>query len=936
MRIISKFSPTLSALAVSVLCTPVLAQSADSTQPQQLQRVEVTGSHIKRIEKEGATPLTLIRREEIRATGATTITQLLDKLPSASTNFDTGRSNSFAPGSSSVGLRGLGQTSTLILLNFRRVAPFALADYNETFVNLDSLPLEAVERVEVVKNGGSSLYGSDAVAGVINIITRKDFQGLLVKGSRYQASKTAKFGENSASITGGYGDITKQSFNVLGSVEVFERDGVPSWRPLLDDVNPKYKAKSPSFGTGSTYAYPGNLEGVQGLAPMDGCKTVTRGLCMYDRYERFQVQPASKRVNGIVSLNYRLGELDGYAEAIGSRTETAYDSAFQPYGIGLGSTTWGNPQTNEGKVFFYRGLPKEHPLNKTGYEAELRYRFVDGNSSQSVTADQYRVLTGLRGVYKDLDWDLAVGVMGGKATQSQSGSFSEKGFKEVIGDPNVDVLAPDFFNKPNGYKLGQANSAAVLAKLFPTYGYTGKTQQTFFDAKLSGEVGRLPAGPVGMALGFDLRRESMTITPTDNLRTGDIVGYGVSMSKGTRNFGAAFAEFELPLTKTLSSQLAARVDKFPGFGAHVSPKAALTFRPVKELMLRGTLESGFRAPNLTETAQATKFAFQSVTDDKRCKPATALVNDLLAQMPADGDPVLQARIDNINQNECGNSVAIVTKNNPKLKPETSRIASFGAVFEPTANLSLSLDYYRIERKAEIGTQDPNDLLVKEASLPAGTIVRSSLVKDLTFTPAEIQKYGVTVGRAEQVVGMFENIAKTRTSGLDLSVRGQKRVQGLGVFGAGLEVSYLLDFKRWSEARNGWGDNLAGRYDYSRTTYVGSLSHSVSDWAQSLRMSYQGAQQLRGDFYDTTWTEAGCKVKKLQADECRIAPSYTFDYSISYSGIKNLGLGLNVINLLNDRPSVDYRDFGVPSGIVPVSVNDVKGRQFKVWAQYKFF
>jgi len=931
---------TVLALACASLATAAWSQEDTTNQPA-AQKIEVTGSRIKRIDAEGASPVQVLRRESIQQTGATTISEALATLSSSTSSLtDIGGSNSFAPGASSASLRNLGKQSTLVLLNGRRIAAYPLADYSEVFSNLDTLPLDAVDRIEILKSGGSALYGSDAVAGVINIITRTSYQGLQVAASGQQSIDNGKYASQSASITGGFGDMANDGFNVLANLEFYHRDNF-FYSDILGYANPAYKEFSPGFGTPSTYSYPGNVIGV---GPVDGCdpKMIIGGLCRYNRYERFEVIPPTDRTNLLVSGRMRLGEdMTGFAEVLYSRIEAAYHGAFQAYGQALGTTIWGDPLTSGSKTFYYRGLPAGHPLNPTGSEAEFRYRFVDGPSEEHTTTDQYRILAGLQGAWSTFDWEVAGGVLGGRTKDKQRGAFSDSGFKTMIGDykDGAADLDPDFFNKPNGYHIGEKNSAEVLNTLFPTFGYKGDTTQTFVDGKISGDIAKWAAGNVGLATGFDLRHEKMTISPDDRLASGDIVGFGVSQSDASRSFGAVFAELSLPIFKSLEGQLAGRFDHFPGFPTHFSPKVGLRYQPIPELLLRSTYEGGFRAPNLTESAKSTKFAFQPGIDDiKRCPQAVALADDLIAQ--ADGlpdtdpnKPLLYARADNIQQSECQTSVPVVTANNPDLKPETSRSFTLGIGFQPIQHWSATVDYWNIYRKNEIGLKSIQDLLTIEDSLPEGVLNRSPLASDTTFTAAERAQYGVSVGPLESVHGQFENLLKTKTSGIDFSVKGEIPTP-IGAVSLDLDATYTLAYRAWSTTRDGWGDNLAGRYGVPRWQTALTTGLKTGDFSQSLRYVWRSGTTLQGDFDDTTWSKAGCEENGVTPGQCKLGDYNRWDYSVAYSGIKDLVIGVHVRNLFRERPPADFKAFGF-GGIIPPDYEDTQGRMLKLSLQYKF-
>ena len=961
-----------SVVAVSLVLAagPGLAQEAvDSLTGKPLERVIITGSNIKRIDAESATPLQIVRREDIARLGVNNVRQLIDTLTGSSGSrsstgslSDVGGSSSFAGGASSASLRSLGKQSTLVLLNSRRVAPYALADYNEVFTNLDTMPLDAIDRVEVLRSGGSAIYGSDAVAGVINIITRGDYQGVQVRAARDQSSSHSGFHETTASLTGGFGDLSKDRFNVLANVELYRRGSV-MWRDVVDDINPAYGAKFATLGDGSglmfgnrgtpsTFSFPGNLIG-QG--PLSGCKTLNAaGLCVYDRFSRFEAQPEADRANMLVSGRLKISDtMEGFAEVLYSKTKTTYQSAYATYDSTAGVSTWGNPATGQSRTFDYGPVPATHPLNTSGEDLNLRYRFLDDPGYRRSDSDQYRVLAGLRGTYGKWDWESALGIMGSRTVdRSRGGFFSVAGFTSVIGTPGYDddgnVRDPQFFNR--GYQLGQLNSPDVLNALFPENGYDGKITQQFWDAKVSGAIGDIGGRPVMMAVGGDLRHEKFLITPTANLLAGDIVSNGAASADASRNSAAAFAEVELPVSAALNLTGAARIDKFPGFNAHISPKLAMRFEASKSLLLRATVESGFRAPNLTESAQSSKFAFSTGNQDpQRCPAAQAYAADLRAQsdaLPA-SDPLkalMAAKADTVEGNECFRGVPSIVRNNPDLKPEVARMATLGFVFEPVRGYNLSVDYWNIKRRNEIGLKSNDELLAAEASQPPGTINRLGLAQEPTFTSVDgtnaaalQQQYGVTTGALASINGMFENVARTKTSGVDIGAMARIPT-GIGRLDLGLNATYLISLYSYFSTRdNGsYGDNLAGQYGYSRTKANFTAALQSGNFNNMLRFVWNSPTTLKQEYYDDQYDAAACEERGWIKSQCRIASYVRTDYNVSWSGIKNLTLSANVRNLFNHRPPLDLRALDSDGGgVIPQDIDDVRGREFRLTLEYKF-
>jgi iron complex outermembrane recepter protein len=960
------FRRTLLAACCAAALAPAHAQTAPApaAAASDVQRVEVTGSRLKQIDAETASPVQIIRKEDIAHTGATTVREMLASLAATSTSgtlTDINGSNSFAGGASGASLRNLGKQSTLVLLNGRRLPAFPLADYNEIFTNLDSLPLAAVDRIEVLKDGASAIYGSDAVAGVINIITLSSFQGAKIDYSTQKSLRNGSFGERSGGLTAGFGDYDKDGFNLLANVEMFHRDEVFWDGKVLRDVNPAYGQHSASFGTKSSFAYPGNLITDSGAGPLPGCSDVEGGLCRYDRYSRFEAVPASKRINAFVSGKKRFsGSLEAFAEVQASSIRTNYQNAFATYGgDSQPAVVWGDPATGASKSFYYRDLPATHPLNPSGDVAELRYRFVDGPSYRNAQTSEYRVLGGLKGVAGAYEWESALGLMGGSTADDNRGAFSDSGFKQVIGDygqpdPVTGELPPvpdNFFNVPGGYKIAQPNSASVLNALFPNFGYSAHNQTTFWDANVRGDLFQLPGGMAQFDAGFDLRHEQIVISPSANLANGDIVGYGTSATNASRNFGAIYGEANLPIAKSLEGSVAGRLDKFPGFGAHFSPKVGLKFKPSEAALFRGTFETGFRAPNLTESANSTKFAFDpNVDDPKRCDAALAYANDLAAQAAAldPNDPqvvLLNARSQQVYANECGTSVADKTVSNPNLKPETTKSFTLGTVLQLASRWSATIDYWNIHRRNEINYKSAQDLLAAEATQPPGVINRAtSFATDPTFshdptglTDQQVRdKYGIVPGDEFllSIHNSFYNLFQTKTDGVDIGINGSQPT-AFGTFGLVVDATFTHSYKVYSPTLSGFGDNQAGRYTYPKWVVNTTLDYKVADLDQSLRYVFNSSTALKQDFDDTQWDAAGCASAGLSPSECRVHTYHRVDYSATYTGFKNMTLGVFIGNLFQRRPPVDLRAFGAPSGVFPVSTEDAEGRTGKLIFSYKW-
>jgi iron complex outermembrane recepter protein len=927
---------------------PMQDQRPAVTQPATLQRVIVTGSNIKRIDIETSDPVAVLTRVDIERSGASTLAGFLQSLPWTTPSLtDLNGETSFAPGATSTSLRHLDQQSTLVLLNGRRVAPFALADFAQYFTNIDTLPLAAVERIEILKNGASAVYGSDAVAGVVNIITRQDFQGVEAGVDLEQSLNARPFADRGFNVTAGFGKLKADGFNVTGTLQYYHRDPV-MWRDVMHRASPAWASVLPQGDDQlSSFSTPGNIASPSvGWHALAGCapELVKDGVCWYDRYKHFQAQPAADRANLLVSAKVALNaDIEGFAEVLWARTKTSYRSAKAYYDSEDPADVWANPGTGMPETFARFWLPPTHPLNDTGEYAAMRMRFDDVEAGVRASASTYRLTTGLRGAVGGYDWETSLSLLGSKATQAYRGNISKSGFQKTIGGTTDlsnrnSAVDPNFFNMPNGYRLGQHNSDAVLDVLFPSHGTDGKLTQTALDGKVSGEIAMLPAGPLSFAAGYDLRHERSAITPSAHEQSGDIVGLASAQTDASRTFGAVFGELDVPVVDTLNAQVAARIDKFPGFGAHLSPKLGLRLQPTKDLLLRATAESGFRAPNLVEAGKSTKSSYSSGSEDPaRCGGARRYAADLRAQaaaLPADdfNRAELLLSADRALTSECSGGAVDIARHNPDLKPELSRGFSLGLLFEPVQHTSLTLDYWSLKRRNEIRVANASEVLQREGELPSGIVQRAPLSDDAVFTTAALQQqYDIKVGKLLSVERRFENVSRTRTDGIDFGAKTRVGTP-VGELELNLLGTWLNRFQTYYADR-GYGDNMAGRYGYSRLSANLSGALTTGAFVNGVKLVYYSGTKLQGDYADTAWSEQGCAEQQIAARDCRVGAYVRTDYFFSYSGIRNLTISAHVRNVFNRGMALDRRALWDNSVTPPPE--DAQRRSLAVSATYRF-
>ncbi|MDE2428270.1 MAG: TonB-dependent receptor, partial [Burkholderiales bacterium] len=622
---------TVLAVSLALAGAPAaLAQDAPA------QKVVVTGSNIKRVDSETASPVQIVTRQEIQDSGANTVKEILDNLSNNDHNAisDLGGANSWASGASGVSLRNLGLNATLTLLNGRRLSSYGFADgLQSNFVNIDTIPANIIDRVEILKDGASAIYGSDAVAGVINIITRKEFTGVTVNASGQQSLRNSLLDKSqTASVTGGVGNLQKDGYNVYAHLEVFHRNAYKDRDvyPLLPDwflkMNPDRAALSTGANPGNyTGRYPANysnpaLAGKSFTVAAPGCAPdlLIGGLCRYDYWKDSDAQPAADRVTFLSMGRMKISEnLSAFGEIHLANTKSTYYTSVPRSNVNGVPLTWYDSIKGELQYFTDPQLPVGHPFNPYSFPVGLNYRFNDYPDMFKNVGEsrQYRVMAGLEGSYAGWDWDSAIGTMGSTATQKQHLYRDRTAYYNAI--------------VSGEYQFGGVNSRDLLNRMFPEMGSHGTSTQTFFDFKASRELMPLSGGPLALATGFDVRHESFEQASSDNVLNAQIVQFSGVSVHGARNTGAAFAELNAPFSKRLEANFALRADKSGQTEAAVVPKVGLSYKVSGNLMVRGTAAEGFRAPSLPETGNGGASWFNSgYLDPKRCAAATQISDAL--------------------------------------------------------------------------------------------------------------------------------------------------------------------------------------------------------------------------------------------------------------------------------------------------------------------
>ncbi|OZB61951.1 MAG: hypothetical protein B7X39_04520 [Lysobacterales bacterium 14-68-21] len=531
--------------------------------PVPLLPVEVTGTHLRRTAVETASPITVITRRQIERSGYQTLFELLraqpgvrvNNAPVAMTDNALYQVNglSGATGAAAVDLHGLGATATLFLVDGQRMAGYGLAQGEFALVNdLESIPLPLVERIEVLRDGASAIYGSDAMAGVVNIILRKHFQGVAVDGNTGISSR-GDASQHRATVSAGTA-FGRGGLVILG-VDYLER------APLLGQD--RAWARRSGDDSNGYYYFDGGQIGYDNQG--GGCtRTSLDGPCVNTSGPVTSLQTRLDSRSLLAHVDHPLGSLRGYADL-------RWNMVRQHQQTG--------PATEQ-IAFYNPATPQDIQV--------VNYAFGDVGPIRDFTQSRSTQFSlGLRGTPGDWEWDLRVDNQRNTGTDRAQGLLRSSVLDQALAD--------------GSYVPGGHNDPALLAALAPLLMRTGHTSQSGFSLRADGPLGEWRQGSIGLAAGIEGYREKLDDQPDPLLISNDVFQFQPPyVRRGDRWISAAYIELETPLAKGLTMNLASRADHSGGFGWAFSPKLGLKWDLSDSVSLRGTLARGYRAPTLPE------------------------------------------------------------------------------------------------------------------------------------------------------------------------------------------------------------------------------------------------------------------------------------------------------------------------------------------------
>ena len=748
-----------------------------------VEEVVVTGSRIARgSDFESPSPVVTVDRGAIEKSGYSNLQQLMEKMPATGNGTFSTRGNnqdSTANGAASISLRGLGADATLVLVNGRRVAISSFAENITTnFVDINSIPVSAIERVEVLKDGSSAVYGSDAVAGVVNIITRKNFEGLEFSGG-YGAADG--YDEVTGSAVWGFGD---DDSNVTFILDYWKNTNL--FNVERGPMGTADQSARGGMDFRSSRGFPGYfyVDGVATVDPACPADQINETVCVYDFGPWNVLIPEAERTGFMLTAHQGVG---GGMEVFGEMQYQHNNSFAQ-----------GAPTPLDESAALT--VPADHPNSPFAGATTIdigRYRTVDAGGRQwDIETDNVRGLVGLRGEIADWDWEVAA---------QRARSKSEQSGDRSMGWVRTDFLQAEIDAGRYNPFGGVQNPEDVISSITTNLVRRGESELTMYDAQVSGDLFDLSAGAVKMAAGVEYRDESISDIPDDQFQRGLIFGTEAVSAAASRDSWAAFVEFSVPLLDSLELSLAARYDDYSDFGDTTNPKLAVRWSPIDQLAFRASWGTGFRAPSLAQIGLGPSQESQFFIDTYGCDA---------------GVPGACTALD----------YTLIFAGNPDLDAEESETFNVGVAWQPSSSIEVTLDYWDIKQENKID------------EVPFGYIYTQSCgVQDSTVCVRSAPLPGQTLGALQSINSGFINIGEQSVSGVDLGGYFGFDM-GPGRLTLGLNYTHMLKFERVELNSTGTGfvtRSLEGEYEYPEDRAQLTADFGNDTWGVYASLNYVG-------------------------------------------------------------------------------------------------
>lgn len=880
----------LFAVAATSVAVSGFAVAAEEAAAEKVERIEVTGSRIKQVDMETSSPVTVLNAADIAITGEKTVADVLNNAAINSFGSWRGMSGygSGASSTSNVNLRGLGSQATLVLLDGRRMP--GTSSSSGTVADTSQIPMAIVERIEILRDGASAVYGSDAVAGVINIITKKEFEGVQLDYSTEQPTSIEGGEANRFSIAAGY---NSDKGNITFTYEYYDTKAVMDseiWR--FDD--PSYNGYSSFSSAPNGYYNTGNVN-------------PTTGKDIYGYYSNSELCADTENVvdatdganNGRCLYNHgKVTKLFGDMNRNAFMTTYTYDVTDNIKFRGRGSANLTETNTRYAGTPVSTNLPvmdASNPYNPTGEDMTLYMRSAQIGARDTLTeTNSYDILGGFVGfadIGNGIDWEL-----NGQYSGSTTNAFNYNLINDSVIQDGIDSGNYDVFNT-SGMSYDDWNNQ--MTELYDSANHTGVYQGKFDSTQIDGLASStlIDGDNFTLALvgGLELEMINFKQTSDPESAAGGISGgSGGDDVDAERTRKAAYTEIQMGLPANIDLTVAVRYEKYEQEGTlssatgvvtnsssfdAVVPKFGLSWRPTDSLLLRASYGDSFRAPNMGEMFSSQALSFEPAYDPTWC--AT-----------------------NTDANYCSPSNQYRTwfGGNPDLDAEEGESFTVGGVWNVTDAWSVELSYYAITYDSKIEAVGVDDILRDELLNGSSDLVHRT-----------------DDGKIDYIETEYRNIASLETSGFDF-VTAYNLETGFGDFNFKVDMSHVLDFSEQAHAEADVID-YAGTQDYPEWRGNFVASWYLDSFSAAWTTVYIGSQS--GDYY-----------RDLGYDYIIDTPDYfKHNFQVGYTHDWNGTVTVGVNNLFDEEAPTWYDYAGYRD--VNTGLYDVIGRTFYLRVNQKF-
>jgi iron complex outermembrane receptor protein len=913
-------SGAFSVLAIS----PAMAQEATSDQP--VQRVEITGSNIRRADSETPSPVQVISADELKKSGYTTVAQVLQGITAnGQGTLSQGFSQAFAGGASGISLRGLDTSATLVLIDGHRMSPYPLSDDNQrSFVDISNIPFDAVERIEILKDGASAIYGSDAMAGVVNVILKKSMVGTTVSadaGSAQEGGGTTTH----ATLSHGWGDYDADGYNAYVDLEFRHQDPIyfsqrqgdglwtnTNWsayggnnKALGAVNNPGAQGPTPGapyltnpalpYSAASSVFLPGacGMNATQAATPGFGYALQQSNACTFTS-PLSQIEPTTqnlnilgsftKKLNDGWSLNLKASMFESHAEQYPAQSLFTYPSSItQNVGAAPGVAPF-----LAGTAVPQVTVPANYPGNTLGVPAVVN-GVINGAPipNTQYNSKAYRVAADLTGSIGA--WDINTAVGASRITTVQDAQLM-----------NLPAMNAALNRAANPWNVLGGNSAADLATIFPIGVANDVSDLEYAEFHASRSLMQLPGGDLGFSAGASYVRTALNSPAPEQIQEGIDAG-NLAFVVGSLTDMSAYAELAAPVLKSVELDAAARYDHFNNSaGNSFTPKLAFKWTPIDAFALRGAASKGFRAPNAAESGESgALYGYGHGSDPVLCPAGQPGIG----QNYAAGSVIAACNFSQVNY----------ASSNPSLQPEKSTSETLGVILEPIKGWSTTVDFYQIDIKNQIVNSSP-DFADPVRGTPVATLCADGNGGTYTCTPS--------VGFELYYPSEYINANSTKTSGVELTSRYRFKLGELGSLTTNVDWTHMMSYILTT---GGTAYQLAGTHG---PIVIGGDTANPKDHVQVSFTWDKGPLQVATIFnyigsYDLTDPSIGATdcntgvayvtgifpTGVTPSQFCKVSSFLDTDLSMSYKMGKNWTLFGSVTNLFNQAPPVDLATYG---------------------------